>query len=252
MKPRSLCLTLALGLFAGLVACQDGGVVAPDDNQVSPEDLVVAAKKGGNSGGGKPSKGGTATLTLADGMVASAEGLTMSDDDKSLSVNGHSGIQIFLENTFAAFKLGVGEPGEHGACKTSPADADLGMVEALANELFMYPAPTDVEGFIVAVNKEEALGSIRMTYRSDALRPGEDADGEDPEKVGLISFGVRESLLFPEFETPEVAGTVGVNGTPFTISGGAAIVWWREVKHKHRITLVCPNLDVVTVTVKKE
>ena len=120
-------LLLALGLVAGLMACQDGGVVAPDDAVVSADDLVVAAGKPAKPGGGKPSKGGTAMLTLAVGMVyESLEGLrVVSDDDRSLQVHGTFGIRNNLASTFGAFTLGNGEDGIHGACKTSPAASSV-------------------------------------------------------------------------------------------------------------------------------
>ena len=42
MKPKSVVLTLTLGLMAGLFACQDQGVVAPDD-VISPDGVVVSS-----------------------------------------------------------------------------------------------------------------------------------------------------------------------------------------------------------------
>jgi len=62
MKPRSLILTLTLGLMAGLFACQDGGVVAPDD-------LQPQFAKGGK----KPSDSPPVGATLVEFLSGFAE-----------------------------------------------------------------------------------------------------------------------------------------------------------------------------------
>jgi hypothetical protein len=45
MNSKSVVCVLALGLFAGLVACEDHGVVAPGGDALAPHDLGIAAKK---------------------------------------------------------------------------------------------------------------------------------------------------------------------------------------------------------------
>ena len=246
MTTRSRSLTLVLGLVVGLMACQDQGVVAPDD--LGPEFAKVKPCQPWPACNGST----TATLTLAEGIILlAAKGLAISDDDRSLQVHGPFGIQNNL--TSSGFDWDDDMDGNYGECKTSPADADPNMVKLLADELVMASAPldTDVEGTTVAVNKVELRGSVRMTYRSQNLCSSSIACPENG-KVGLISFGVRESGLF-DFGIPEVTPfDDNANPREFTISGGAAIVWWRGVKHKHRITLVCPNGDDIKVIVEEE
>ncbi len=69
MNARSLSLACALGVFAGLAACQDR-VVAPDDGALAPEELVATAKKPPD-GGDDP--GVNARLVLTGAVLSDVD-----------------------------------------------------------------------------------------------------------------------------------------------------------------------------------
>ena len=60
----------------------------------------------------------------------------------------------------------------------------------------------------------------------------------------------RPSALFPDMGS--VFATWDDEKTTLTLQEGVAIVWLRAGRPKDHVTLVCPNLDVLTATVVRD
>lgn len=83
MNLRFLSLACALGVLAGLTACQDASVVAPDDDVVSPAALVTTAKKPPKPpGGDDPGQNATLVLTGVVNSVGTDQPANILVDNK--------------------------------------------------------------------------------------------------------------------------------------------------------------------------
>ncbi len=221
-------MPFAMLSVALLLGCQEQG----------SEILGPQLKKGGG-GGGKSST--TATVTLASAMQGTESGLKLwSDNDRKLGVHGPSGpVTIYLPNSYEGFSLdGDHSDGRYGDCMVDPADADSGLVAALALNLIEGGG----EGGSSVIVDKTSLGIASVDNRVTVLSA----------TAGIRYVQIGVSSLFPDLK-PTVTG-YGDDGTTitFTMRGGVARVR-SDGSPSKRAKLHCPNLgDVVAVTVERE
>jgi len=228
MKPRSLFLTLVVGLTAGLFACQDQGVVAPDADMVPPDGLDVTAKKGG---GGNPGGGGTASLNLTGVLSGDALNGGVSWNYKKGEFRGNvSQGSIFpsLPPMTDAYLDG---------CVVSPEGAAVGndLKEALRAGLTGKSLVLRVE--IAEKDGESGIHRITSFVDGDVVR--------------YFWIGPRNKFEDSFPNDASVSGfTEGDKGITYTLTGG--IIGVRDFGSPSRdVQLACPNPGSVIVTLTK-
>jgi hypothetical protein len=235
MKPKVLGLTLALGLVAGLLACQDESIVSPND--LSPSFAVDCDKKPNHPHCPDPPDpgGGSSTVNvrLETGVVGEQSGLEPASGKKDL-------FTVVLTNTVITNFTKSYENWLLGNCTSDPEGAD---VDALAPALL-------------------GESSTTTSVRADTTKLDE---ASDENRIGVFQIetdGVRyvqlgTSGLFPEL-SPKVTDWVSTDTQiTFTMRGGVVIVR-SDGSPSRAVKLVCPNPppelggDVVYVTVVRE
>ena len=96
----------------------------------------------------------------------------------------------------------------------------------------------EIFALTLGVNKTAGTGGLGLHYRDTNAAP-------PLGPLGLITLKVQGSL---------VNGGYSDDGTTitYTIGGGGSVkVVWREPKGKNGVTLVCKNMDTVTVNITR-
>ena len=233
---RSRAAAAAL-VLAALVGCEER---AP--GPVGPDASIRLTATGGNPGSGGGGGGG-GTTPLAEVTIAGAistEGAAypveyFRDNKRALELGANTGVVTRLEF------LATHEAGLAGCVTDQPTTEEH--KQALL-DLLVDPAQERV---------------LWMTV--DKTKLGQPASGQgvsqpawSEDEGTLYSLGVNTSSLLPAAGSPTVtAETIDGSTTAYTFQGGVVNVKDRSdqggaLAHVH---LVCPNLDVVTVTVRR-
>jgi len=239
MKPRSLSLTLVFGLAVGLFACQDGGVIAPDD-------LHPQFAKVDKCDPWPTCKGGDDDPTPTTAVVEFGMGLSsIPYSDEEINTDLSDDGLFFLKDGGPSVQLG---PFDIGECQTIYLSTDANEVALLA-ELWMLSAPGDPGypdysdmGTGVYVDKDN-LGFaseenwITLNYIS--------------EELGLINLRIGGVMFFDTGYSTVDKATAG-NVDTYTFSGGSVIVKARAYRKRGktpRLQCVLPTTAHSTVTV---
>lgn len=269
MKLKSLCLTLALGFMAGLFACQDGGVVAPDD-VISPDNLVATFGKPDKTcpdGGtwpkcedddGGDTGGNTASLTITGGMTGgmdgAGEGLEVAADNGNiLSIRAPKDLVAQLAaSVFGFVDTGDLETGQYGSCRAKPAYTPRATVNALMAQLNNPERDEPVTEPIMDGSKVE----IKKKYI------GEPSDGhfialnyDTPNPLlNRIFLRVGAGALFDDYPSVydgPLTTVTYLGDDTYKFSGGTVWVGAQIGPVQDRPFLECPLLDEVWVLIER-
>jgi len=253
MNRKSLAFSVTLGLGFGLFACQDQGVVVPEDDVISPEDLVVAyapdcsnpkfADHPACPGGGEDP---------TDEPTLSYDGVFSGTAEEGVSWNIKKGIfGAFVDEGYISVGVNVeslGGPFEMTDCRVWPEGAEEAAQPLLA-----------------ALNSGQLTG-IRTNARVDMAVASTNSDPGDPSADNRIfvfhggDLGVRYFWIGSWYETndgTEATTDARVMGfendeteARWTLVGGA--IGLRDGgSPKDAVKLHCPNGGEVSVTLTK-
>ena len=266
MKPRSLCLTLVLGLAAGLWACQDTGVVAPDD--VAPSFGVDCDKKPDHPQcpidpppDPDPDPDPTAEVWWAGGMVGyGSEENILTDTDRRLVVSAPPGVSSNFTNTQGLF-MENGVYVQDGLISGDlPAQCQVDFPESNSDKII------ELAGMLVDEEQPAYTGSkmdadlSRSVSRKSQVGFNVWSSDIDPDYEFHIIRRVKLSKIAPEYGSPKVeeflefpgGGDVPEGTTLLNFSEGAVVIWQKAASPDvPSYTLVCQNMDEVWVTVTR-
>jgi len=238
MKPRSVLLTLTLGLMAGLFACQDGGVVAPDDELISPDDLVATLKKekctpwpSCNDDGG-----GTTGPTLALGGVfngEATEGVSWSYKKELFNGNASQGsIEVTVD------------PTNLGECRVKPDGAAAG-------GQVLFDALAGLTGISAVLRVDMANAGVGVGEEGESSAVNRITSYVGDEVVRYFWIGPWGELGDATTTDATVSNfDDGAETITYTLRGGAVGV--RDPGSPSRVVqIACANLGDVLVTITK-
>lgn len=231
-RARTVLMTITAALVAaGLAGCEEKA------GPIGPSAPILLAAKGGNPGSGGGGGGG-GTTPLAEVTVAGA----ISTEGVGYTVD------LFFKDTKRTLELGTRVVSRLDFLAThdaglAPCVTDEPATEAHKQallELLVDPAQDRVLWMTVDKN---SLGA-------PASNQGVSQPEWNEEPGTLYSLGVNTSAFLPQAGSPTVTQVViDASSTAYTFQGGVVNIKDRsQLPHIH---LICPNLDVVTVTVRR-
>lgn len=254
MRSRFVLPVLTIGVVAGLFACQDRAVIAPDDDVVSPDDLVAAsavdcdnpkfANHPSCPGGGEDPPSGGPTLTYTGVFSGTAEeGVSWSLKKGLLSA--------FVDDGYITVQVSAtgpeGDPFEMADCRVWPEGAEEAALPLLN-----------------ALNSGQLTG-MRTNARVDIAVASVDPEipGSPSADNRIFSFhggdlGVRYFWIGSWYETSDetnedarVKGLVNDETHAEWIIEGGAIGLRNLGGPKDAVKLHCPNGGQVEVSLTK-
>lgn len=227
-RSRTVLMTITTALVAvGLAGCEEKA------GPTGPSAPILLAAKGGNPGSG----GGVGTTPLAEVTVAGA-----------ISTEGVPyAVDLFFKDTQRTLELGANVVSRLDFLAThdaglAPCVTDEPTTEAHKQallELLVDPAQDRVLWMTVDKN---SLGA-------PASNQGVSQPEWNEEPGTLYSLGVNTSAFLPQAGSPTVTQVViDASTTAYTFQGGVVNI--KDRSQRPHIHLICPNLDVVTVTVR--
>ncbi|MGD2120582.1 MAG: hypothetical protein PVJ76_02505 [Gemmatimonadota bacterium] len=267
MKVRQVLLTLVAPVIVGLVACQDSGVVAPDeaispDNPAAlfgkpqcPEGSTLPWPKCNEDDGGDDPDSNTGTvwlqLTAGGGLVGGPEeGRSIQVNNRNkLDMAGPSAVYSALILTHPTFDL------DDGPCRVAPGGASDAALLALAGAMWMAsggpgstPAPEDFINTRILINKKKLGQESPDHFISIGYDTG------DPD-LGWIWLGIGNEVLGGELGYTTVSGPEEVSEGPdtyqkYVFSGGPVRMSPTAYPVSETPFIACPLLDEVTVLIK--
>jgi hypothetical protein len=286
MKKTAFGLAVVFGLVAGLVACQDQTVVAPEDGVLSPDQLELAAKK--------PPKPDPVPNTKEVHFVAApgqSAPMFVQFDPKDWDVNDYDDQEVgltvynqsFEANLAKTFGSAAGESGSpsdppdngvYGLCIYDPIDTPADVIIALAEELngdrvdpwepdpYVFPHNIlEVDRTTVNTGQGSEENRIQFGYSSDL--PDDPSAQEDHVfsvwskknkrwEPGTLMIRVGGLLRMGDFGQPAVSWVEDQVEESFTFFGGTvSVLWWNGGRPKPRLECPLHVDESITVSVKK-